>query len=72
MEIVAGLLLIMVILTLINGIVFFKTLIKLQKENNELIKKFLIKEEKADNKSKAMPSADLEKLKYEYMHKRKF
>ena len=39
MEIVAGLLLIMVILTLINGIVFFKTLIKLQKENNDLIKK---------------------------------
>tara|TARA_B100001029_G_scaffold116797_1_gene96812 strand:+ start:187 stop:402 length:216 start_codon:yes stop_codon:yes gene_type:complete len=71
MEIVAGLLLIMVILTLINGIVFFKTLIKLQKENNDLIKKLLNKE-KSDNKPAAMPSADLEKLKYEYMHKRKF
>ena len=71
MEIVAGLLLIMVILTLINGIVFFKTLIKLQKENNDLIKKLLNKE-KSDNKPTAMPSADLEKLKYEYMHKRKF
>ncbi len=72
MEIVAGLLLIMVILTLINGIVFFKTLIKLQKENNDLIKKLLTKEERVNEKPKAMPSADLEKLKYEYMHKRKF
>ena len=71
MEIVAGLLLIMVILTLINGIVFFKTLIKLQKENNDLIKKLLNKE-KSNNKPAAMQSADLEKLKYEYMHKRKF
>ncbi len=71
MEIVAGLLLIMVILTLINGIVFFKTLIKLQKENNDLIKKLLSKEN-SDSKPTAMPSADLEKLKYEYMHKRKF
>ena len=71
MELVAGLLLIMVILTLINGIVFFKTLIKLQKENNDLIKK-LLSNEKSDDKPKAMPSADLEKLKYEYMHKRKF
>ena len=71
MELVAGLLLIMVILTLINGIVFFKTLIKLQKENNDLIKKLLNKEN-SDSKPTAMPSADLEKLKYEYMHKRKF
>ena len=71
MEIVAGLLLIMVILTLINGVVFFKTLIKLQKENNDLIKKLLSKEN-SDSKPTAMPSADLEKLKYEYMHKRKF
>jgi len=71
MELVAGLLLIMVILTLINGIVFFKTLIKLQKENNDLIKKLLSKEN-SDSKPTAMPSADLEKLKYEYMHKRKF
>ena len=71
MEIVAGLLLIMVILTLINGIVFFKTLIKLQKENNDLIKKLLNKEN-SGSKPTAMPSADLEKLKYEYMHKRKF
>ncbi len=70
MELVAGLLLIMVILTLINGIVFFKTLIKLQKENNDLIKK-LLSNKKLDDKPKAMPSADLEKLKYEYMHKRK-
>ena len=70
MELVAGLLFIMVILTLINGIVFFKTLIKLQKENNDLIKK-LLSNKKLDDKPKAMPSADLEKLKYEYMHKRK-
>lgn len=39
------LLLTMVILTLLNGIVFFKKLIKLQQETNELLSKILSKNE---------------------------
>ena len=60
------LLLTMVILTLLNGIVFFKKLIKLQQETNELLSKILSKNEKV-KKSNAMSTEDLEKLKHEYL-----
>ena len=60
------LLLTMVILTLLNGIVFFKKLIKLQQETNELLSKILSKNEDV-KKSNAMSTEDLEKLKHEYL-----
>ena len=60
------LLLTMVLLTLLNGIVFFKKLIKLQQETNELLSKILSKNEDV-KKSNAMSTEDLEKLKHEYL-----
>jgi hypothetical protein len=39
MEIIQLLLFIMIVLTLLNGIVFFKKLIKLQEETNVLLRK---------------------------------
>ena len=38
MKLVALLLFVMIVLTLINGLVFMKKLIKLQQENNQLLK----------------------------------
>lgn len=60
------LLLIMVILTLVNGIVFFKKLIRLQHRTNDLLTKLLSKNEDP-KKNDAMPSKDLENLKHEYL-----
>ncbi len=60
------LLLTMVILTLLNGIVFFKKLIKLQQETNLLLSKILTKNENI-KKSDAMSTKDLESLKHEYL-----
>jgi len=56
----------MVILTLLNGIIFFKKLIKLQQETNQLLLKILTKD-KNIKKSDAMLSEDLEKIKHEYL-----
>ena len=56
----------MVILTLLNGIIFFKKLIKLQQETNQLLLKILTKD-KSIKKSDAMSSEDLEKIKHEYV-----
>ena len=56
----------MVILTLLNGIIFFKKLIKLQQETNQLLLKILTKD-KSLKKSDAMSSEDLEKIKHEYL-----
>jgi hypothetical protein len=56
----------MVILTLLNGIIFFKKLIKLQQETNQLLLKILTKD-KSIKKSDAMSSEDLEKIKHEYL-----
>jgi hypothetical protein len=56
----------MVILTLLNGIIFFKELIKLQEETNRLLLKILTKN-KDVKKSDAMSSEDLEKIKHEYL-----
>jgi hypothetical protein len=70
MNLIALLLSIMVILTFINGVLFFKKLVKLQKENNELLQKLLDKDE-VKSESKAMPSEELEKLKAEFMKSKK-
>ena len=66
MELVQLFLFIMIILTLLNGLIFFKRLIKLQEENNKLLTKLLSQKQSSDN-SHAMASEDLEKLKTEYM-----
>ena len=60
------LLFIMVILTLLNGIIFFKKLITLQQETNQLLLKILAKNENV-KKSDAMSSEELEKIKHEYL-----
>ena len=60
------LLFIMVILTLLNGIIFFKKLIKLQQETNQLLLKILAKNQNV-KKSDAMSSEELEKIKHEYL-----
>ena len=66
MEHVQLFLFIMIVLTLLNGLIFFKRLIKLQEENNKLLTKLLSEKKSSDN-SQAMASEDLEKLKTEYM-----
>ena len=60
------LLFMMVILTLLNGIIFFKKLIKLQQETNQLLLKILAKNENV-KKSDAMSSEELEKIKHAYL-----
>ena len=60
------LLFMMVILTLLNGIIFFKKLIKLQQETNQLLLKILDKNKNV-KKSDAMSSEELEKIKHEYL-----
>ena len=72
MEIIQLLLFIMIILTLLNGLVFFKRLIKLQEETNALLRKLSENQKSTDNKSdNPMLSEDLEKLKISYMAKMK-
>lgn len=66
MELVQLFLFIMIVLTLLNGLIFFKRLIKLQEENNKLLTKLLSEKQSSDN-SQAMSSENLEKLKTEYM-----
>ncbi len=60
------LLFMMVILTLLNGIIFFKKLIKLQQETNQLLLKILAKNKNV-TKSDEMQSEELEKIKHEYL-----
>ena len=66
MYIIQLLLFIMIVLTLINGLVYFKKLIKLQEDNNKLLKKLLKENDKEEN-SGALPYNELEKLKTEFM-----
>ena len=49
-----------------NGIIFFKKLIKLQQETNQLLLKILAKNDNV-KKSDAMSSEELEKIKHEYL-----
>jgi len=68
MKLVALLLFVMIILTLINGLVFMKKLIALQKENNALLKELLqnISNKKSDEDA-PMPHTELEKYKTQFM-----
>tara|TARA_B100001057_G_scaffold148933_1_gene148858 strand:+ start:6563 stop:6793 length:231 start_codon:yes stop_codon:yes gene_type:complete len=68
MKLVALLLFIMIILTLINGLVFMKKLIGLQKENNALLKELLENTSNKKNDENApMPHTELEKYKTQFM-----
>ena len=72
MEIIQLLLFIMIVLTLLNGLIFFKKLIKLQEETNALLRKLSENHNSIENKSgNPMPSEDIEKLKTSYMAKMK-
>tara|TARA_Y100000768_G_scaffold140913_1_gene105036 strand:+ start:16417 stop:16647 length:231 start_codon:yes stop_codon:yes gene_type:complete len=68
MKLVALLLFIMIILTLINGLVFMKKLIALQKENNALLSKLLeVSSNKKSDENTPMPHTELEKYKTQFM-----
>ena len=68
MKLIALLLFVMIILTLINGLVFMKKLIKLQKENNDLLKKIAeSKNNTTKNENTPMPHTELEKYKAQFM-----
>lgn len=68
MKLVALLLFIMIVLTLINGLVFMKKLIKLQQENNQLLKKISEnKNSEHKNENAPMPHTELEKYKTQFM-----
>ena len=68
MKLIALLLFVMIILTLINGLVFMKKLIKLQKENNNLLKKISeSKNNTTKNDNAPMPHTELEKYKTQFM-----
>ena len=68
MKLIALLLFIMIVLTLINGLVFMKKLIKLQKENNNLLKEIANnKNNEAKDDSAPMPHTELEKYKTQFM-----
>ena len=69
MGLIQLLLFIMIILTLLNGLLFFKKLIKLQEETNTLLKKLCDKEKSANisTPNNAMSTEEIEKLKASYM-----
>ena len=68
MNIVLLLLLIFFILTTIIGLVFMNRLIKLQKENNELLKIMLDNESSGQKINQGpMPHTELEKFKTQFM-----
>ena len=67
MKLIALLLFIMIILTLINGLVFMKQLIKLQKENNNLLKEIANKNNDTKDENAPMPHTELEKYKTQFM-----
>ncbi len=68
MKLVALLLFVMIILTLINGLVFMKKLISLQKENNTLLKEILENiSSKKNSENAPMPHTELEKYKTQFM-----
>ena len=69
MGLIQLLLFIMIILTLLNGLLFFKKLIKLQEETNTLLKKLCDKEKSANisTPNNAMSTEEIEKLKASYI-----
>ena len=66
MTLVETFLFVMIIATLLNGLIFFRKVVKLQKKNNELLEKLLEKERSKDAGS-AMSHAEIEKLRTEFM-----
>ena len=67
MKLIALLLFIMIVLTVINGLVFMKKLIKLQKENNNLLKEIANKNNDIKDENAPMPHTELEKYKTQFM-----
>ena len=67
MKLIALLLFIMIVLTAINGLVFMKKLIKLQKENNNLLKEIANKNNDTKDENAPMPHTELEKYKTQFM-----
>ena len=67
MKLIALLLFIMIVLTLINGLVFMKKLIKLQKENNNLLKEIANNKNNPKDENPPMPHTELEKYKTQLM-----
>ena len=68
MKLIALLLFIMIVLTLINGLVFMKKLIKLQKESNNLLKEIAKnKNNNTKDDNAPMPHTELEKYKTQFM-----
>ena len=67
MKLIALLLFIMIVLTLINGLVFMKKLIKLQKENNNLLKEIANKNNDTKDENAPMRHTELEKYKTQFM-----
>jgi hypothetical protein len=67
MKLIALLLFIMIVLTLINGLVFMKKLIKLQKENNNLLKEIANNKNNTKDENPPMPHTELEKYKTQFM-----
>ena len=68
MKLIALLLFVMIILTLINGLVFMKKLIRLQKENNDLLKKIAESKNNTNkNENTPMTHTELEKYKTQFM-----
>mgnify|MGYP001241519007 FL=1 len=61
MKLIALLLFIMIVLTVINGLVFMKKLIKLQKENNNLLKEIANKNNDTKDENAPMHHTELEK-----------
>jgi CDP-diacylglycerol pyrophosphatase len=68
MKLIALLLFIMIVLTVINGLVFMKKLIKLQQENNNLLKEIVSnKNSVTKNDDAPMPHTELERYKTQFM-----
>ena len=68
MTLVETFLFIMILVMLINGLIFFRMFIKLQKKNNELLKKLIEQEINHSYKDgDAMPHSEIEKLKTKFM-----
>ena len=69
MTLVETFLFIMIFVTLLNGLIFFRMFIKLQKKNNELLKRLIDQElNNANSDTGAMPHSEIEKLKTEFMN----
>ncbi len=69
MEAIQIFLFVIILIALVKGLLYFKKLIKLQEENNSLLRKLCDRNQTKNNKDSknAMPTEDLEKLKASYI-----